>query len=411
MARRPRAPQIETRTSRLKLAVRRKPYAFTVISPGIALGYRRNNAAGVWVVRVADGKGGNWTKRVGLADDHEAADGEHVLTFWEAQDKARKLARGSDADSGRPANVADAVEAYARDLAARGGDRENAGRIRKHLTPTLASKPVGLLTARELAAWRDRLLADGVKSATVVRLMKSTKAALNLSARRDPRIQNTAAWRDGLGGIAENFASRNVQRLDDDQVRAVVAAAYEVDPAFGMYTAVATETGARLSQIARLTVADLQDADNGSPRLMMPTSRKGRARKASKRPVPITHELAAKLASNRAPGAPLLLRADGLPWQSGNDGDHSRLYAEAAARAGVTGTIYALRHSSIVRSILAGVPLRVIAACCDTSTTMLERVYSAYIADFADEIARRGLLVPTARPATKRVVPLAGRRP
>jgi integrase len=410
MARRPRAPQIETRTSRLKLAVRRKPYAFTVISPGIALGYRRNHAAGVWVVRVADGAGGNWTKRVGLADDFEAADGEHVLTFWEAQDRARKLARGSDADSGRPASVADAVEAYARDLAARGGDRENAGRIRKHLTPTLVSKPVGLLTARELAAWRDRLLADGVKSATVVRLMKSAKAALNLSARRDPRIQNTAAWRDGLGGIAEDFASRNVQRLDDDQANAVIAAAYAIDPAFGLYVETAAVTGARLSQIARLTVADLQGADNGAPRLLMPASRKGRSRKLARRPVPITHELAAKLASNRAPGAPLLLRADGLPWQSGNDGDHSRLYAEAAARAGVSGSIYALRHSSIVRALLANVPVRVVAATHDTSVVMIERTYASYIADFADEIARRGLLVPTARPATKRVVPLAGRK-
>ena len=71
MAHRPRAPQIETRTNRLKLPPRRKPYSFVTISPGIALGYRRNAAAGTWVVRAADGKGGNWTKRVALADDFE----------------------------------------------------------------------------------------------------------------------------------------------------------------------------------------------------------------------------------------------------------------------------------------------------------------------------------------------------
>ena len=79
MARKPRASRLETRTSRLKLAVRQKPYDFTTISPGIALGYRRNKAAGVWVVRVADGHGGNWTKRVGLADDFENADGANVF--------------------------------------------------------------------------------------------------------------------------------------------------------------------------------------------------------------------------------------------------------------------------------------------------------------------------------------------
>jgi integrase len=390
MARRPRASRLETRTNRLKLPVRQKPYSFTTISPGIALGYRRNHAAGTWVVRVADGKGGNWTKRVGLADDFEDADGEHVLSWWQAIERARTLARGTD-DAGRPATFKDAIDAYERDLIARGGSVANAGRTRKHVSPTLAAKPVGLLTARELAAWRDGLLAGGMKQATLVRLCKAAKAALNLAARRDPRIVNRAAWRDGLSGIAEGFTSRNVQRLDDDQVRAVVAAAYAVDRAFGLYVETAAVTGARLSQIARLTVADLQ-ADNGTPRLLLPSSRKGRARKPAKRPVPITRELAARLASNRLADALLLLRADGKAWQSSQDGDHERLYRQAAERAGVTGTIYALRHSSIVRALLANVPVRIVAANHDTSVTMLERTYSAHISDFADVVARRGLL-------------------
>ena len=192
----------------------------------------------------------------------------------------------------------------------------------------------------------------------MVRLCKATKAALNLAARRDPRITNMAAWRDGLGGIAEGFSSRNIQRLDDDQVRAVIAAAYDVDSAFGVYVEVAAITGARLSQISKLVVGDLQ-ADNGTPRLLMPTSRKGRSRKPGKRAVPITPELAASFRNNRPAGAPLLLRSDGKPWQSSHDGDHKRLYQLAAARAGVGGTMYALRHSSIVRSLLANVPVRV----------------------------------------------------
>src|SRR5262249_23582307 len=234
MARRPRASRLETRTNRLKLKVRQKPYDFTTVSPGIALGYRRNQAAGTWVVRVDDGSGGNWTKRVGLADDFEDANGAHVLSWWQAIDQGRKLARGAD-DAGRPITVGEAVDAYERDLLARDGSVANAGRIRKHLTATLAAKPVGLLTTRDLAAWRDHLLADGMKSATLVRLCKATKAALNLAAKRDSRITNRNAWRDGLSGIAEGFASRNVQRLTDDQVRAVIAAAYQVDRAFGLY--------------------------------------------------------------------------------------------------------------------------------------------------------------------------------
>ena len=36
-------------------------------------------------------------------------------------------------------------------------------------------------------------------------------------------------------------------------------------------------------------------------------------------------------------------------------------------------TAYALRHSSIIRALLAGVPVRVVAVNHDTSVTMLER--------------------------------------
>jgi integrase len=409
MARRPRASSIETRTSRLKLPVREKPHAFTGISPGIALGYRRNRGSGTWVVRVADGKGGNWTKRVGLADDFEAADGEHVLDWWQAIDKARKLAR---ADAGRPVSVADAVNAYERDLIARGGSVANAGRIRKHLTQTLASKPVGLLTSREMSAWRDGLIADGMPPATVVRLCRATKAALNLAARHDHRILNRAAWGDGLSGIAETFASRNIQRLDDDQVRALIAAAYAVDSAFGAYLETAAVTGSRLNQIARLVVSDLQAGNGAPPRLLMPSSRKGRGRKPAKRPIPITQTLAAKLQSDRNFDAPLLLRSDGRAWQSSREGDHAELYRRAAERAGIAGTtMYALRHSSIIRSLLLNVPARVVAAQHDTSLRMLERTYSAFITDHADAVARAALLNTAPPPEADNVVALAGRRP
>jgi integrase len=417
MARSPRASRLETRTARLKLPVRQKPYDFTTISPGIALGYRRNKAAGVWVVRVADGHGANWTKRVGLADDFEPNDTEYVLSWFEAIDKARKLARGTD-DAGRPATVAEAVASYERDLVARGGDTANAGRITKHLTPTLATKPVALLTPRELAHWRDGLIAGGrLQRASVLRLCKSLKAALNLSARRDHRIRNEKAWRDGLGGLSETFATRNASALTDAQVRALIEAAYGESEAFGLYVETAAVTGARLSQISRLNLADLQNG--GEPRLLMPSSKKGRGKRViTRRPVPITADLAAKLkkaAGGRAPDAPLLLRADGLRWQTNDEGDHLRPFANAARGAGAFGpdgklvTAYSVRHSAIIRSLINGVPLRICAAQFDTSANQIERVYSAYILDHSDAITRKGLL-QTAPPPAGKVVPLPGRR-
>ena len=55
-------------------------------------------------------------------------------------------------------------------------------------------------------------------------------------------------------------------------------------------------------------------------------------------------------------------------------------------------TIYALRHSSIVRQLLGGVPGRVVAVNHDTSLAMIERTYSAHIGDHADALTRAALL-------------------
>ena len=77
MPRHSRATSLETRTARLKLAPRKKPY-FTSIALGIALGYRRLRGAGTWTVRASNGNGGRWTKVIGIADDNEDANGDSV---------------------------------------------------------------------------------------------------------------------------------------------------------------------------------------------------------------------------------------------------------------------------------------------------------------------------------------------
>ena len=63
-----------------------------------------------------------------------------------------------------------------------------------------------------------------------------------------------------------------------------------------------------------------------------------------------------------------------------------------------------------MRALLAGVPARIVAASHDTSISQLERTYSSSISDYADAVARRGLLAPAAN-ADPNVVPFAGQRP
>ncbi len=237
MARRVRASTLENRTARLKLEPRKKPYHFTIIAPGIAVGYRRCAGPGRWVLRAADGHGAYWTDTIALADDHEPADGATVCTFWQAQDKARVLVRGEDAGGARPATMADALEAYERDLSVRGGLVANAAVIRGLIPATLLARPVGLLTFRELRHWRDGLL-DGRKASSVNRYGKSLKAAINLAASTDPRIGNAAVWRSALAGLPDAHTARHVG-LPERDVRKIVAAAYAVAPWLGLWTEVA----------------------------------------------------------------------------------------------------------------------------------------------------------------------------
>jgi integrase len=386
MARSKRAAELETRTRRLMLPVRRKPY-FVTVAPGIGLGFRRNKVAGAWVVRAADKHGGNWTKVFAIADDHEEANGESVLTFWEAQERARALARKGAGGGDRPVTVAEALEAYAADLRARGGDPDNVGRVRHRLPASLAAKTVALLGARELRAWRDSMVKAGLTPAAADRTARVLKAALNLGAADDPRILNSAAWKTGLKRLpAAEVARRNVI-LTDKVVRELVGAAYAQDPAFGLFVETAAVTGARTSQLLRLEVGDLQGKDLLAPSLSMPSSRKGRHRRIERRPVPISIGLAAALrqATGELPADAPLLRRFPHP---------DRLFRDVAKRAGLDPsiTLYAFRHSSIVRALLANVPVRVVATLHDTSVAMIEQHYSRFIADHADEISRRGVL-------------------
>jgi hypothetical protein len=70
-------------------------------------------------------------------------------------------------------------------------------------------------------------------------------------------------------------------------------------------------------------------------------------------------------------------------------------------------TIYALRHSSIVRQIKKNVPIRIIAVNHNTSVGQIEKNYSRYIGDYTDAITRVAL-IDTSSPVTGNVVPIRG---
>jgi integrase len=403
MARSTRSSALESRTRRLALRKRGKPY-WVRIDRGLSLGYRRNDTAGPWIVRKSTGDGNSWIKNFATSDDFAEANGDDVLTFFQAQAIARTIARGGEATDGL-ITVTAAIDRYALDLATRGGRAYNAQLARLHLPPTLLTKPVGLLTVRDLRNFRDGLL-KGRTAGTVNRVISVLRAALELAATTDPRITNAAAFKVGLKKLPDAAKARNVV-LTDAQVRTVVEHAYAESAEFGLLIEVLAVTGARRSQAARLTVADLQ---NGSaPRLMMPSSLKGKGvKRIDHTPVPIPASLADKLkqaASNRPGDALLLTKPDGSVWVA-TDPYLPFMRTIEAAGLGEEVTPYSLRHSSITRQLLRGVPIRVVAASHDTSVPMIEKSYSAMIGDHSDAL-HRAALIDLGGPSGDNVVPIA----
>jgi integrase len=416
MARKVRKSGLETRTARLKRPVAKKP-EFVKIGMGISLGYRRNITAGAWMVRVSDGKRANWIKAVGQADDYDDANGTSILDYWQAQDLAKDVARiGKEARTGKeaapapdkPTTLRSAIDQYEADLKTRGGDVGNAVRVRRHLGDKVADKPVTALTLNDFRKLRDGFTAKSKRKDSpetgralapsgINRLCVGLKAALNLAADRDERITSRRPWEQGLATLRDAEESRSVI-LSDADIRKLLAAAAQ-GSAFGLLVEGLAVTGARVSQLARINVGDLQDG-RPDPRIMVPSSRKGSGKKAiMRRPVPIPPAFAERLRQScegKLADAPLFVKASGDQWLKS---DHSRPFARIVKAAGVAAeggaviTSYALRHSSIVRQILANVPVRVVASLHDTSVGMLEKHYSHFIGDHSDAVTRAAMFV------------------
>jgi integrase len=212
--------------------------------------------------------------------------------------------------------------------------------------------------------------------------------------------------------------ARDNQILSDAQVARLVAAAREVGDEEGddfRMVLVLAATGARFSQVARLRVADCQLAEG---RLMLPSSRKGRG-KSGRFAVPVGRDVLDALApvvAGRPADAALLerwryRRAGGLKWERAGRGPwitnedlNKGAWPATRAAAGLPVTIvpYSLRHSSIVRCIRAGLPIRLVSALHDTSVGMVEKHYSKWITSGLEEMARAAI-VPLA-PAAGKVV-------
>ena len=437
MARKAEA-KLDTRNARRALPYATKPH-YRLLRRGafpVHLGYYKGkDRPGTWIARRYLGEKKYETAAIGTADDdpRQPADGRTVLDFDQAQRAAlawadtelaaERAEAAAEEAAERSPTIKTAIETY---IAARKARSARAGhdaelRLQHHvLAAPLAAVALGALTERDLTKWRDGLRRGGrgvkddappLAPATLARLLNDVRAALTAAARK-ARLPGDVLTtiKEGLRAPEAPDRVRPRQVLPDADVRRLIEAAFAQDADFGALTLVLAATGCRFDQAARMTVADLQA---GNERLMVPVSGKGKGEKAvPHNPVPLPADTLARLrplVAGRRGHEPLLLRwhhrqvegdraagrlptwerVERRPWRVA--AEMSRAWRAALTAAELPGdlTPYCLRHSSIVRGLRAGLPVRLVAAAHDTSISMIEKHYSAFIVDAAEDLLRR----------------------
>lgn len=405
MARRIRDTNLESRSGRERLKPRRKPY-YKSIGAGLHLGYRRNRNGGVWVLRRYVSEGNYEISTFADADDRLEANGESVLTFYEAQSRARDLHK--KAEAGEPVGPITVETAMADYMVWLKGHRKSwkdaEYRINAMILPELGSVEISKLTATRLREWQQKIAdtpprvrtkigkdqkfrelpsdPESIRKrrATTNRTLNILKAALNFSY-REGKISSDSAWRR-----VQPFRSADAAKirfLTIAEAKRLVNSCGDL--AFRRLVQGALESGCRYGELAVLEVADF-NADSGTIHIRESKSSKQRHVVLSHGGVALFKELIA----GRQGSELMFKKQDGEPWGKSHQ---SRPMLEACERAKITPAIsfHILRHCWAGLAVGAGVPLQVVARNLGhADSRMTERHYSHLAPSVEADMIRRG---------------------
>lgn len=408
MPRQVRDASLETRTARTRLKAVHKPY-FRLIEPGLHLGYRRlANGPGTWVVRRYGG-GGKYTVKnlftgdgqLVIADDYSDADGRGILSFAQAQARAKALgANGSAAEGSYTVNQA--ADDYIQYLRDEGRDesaiRDATWRIDAFIRPAFGKSKVASLTPAQLRHWRAGLAKaaprlrtksdekqkhrDGAderaRKSTANRILTTLKAMLN-HAFDEEKVASNKPWGRRLKPFESADAAR-VRYLTIAEAKRLINACEED---FRRLVQGALFTGGRYGQVAALKVSDF----NAAVGTIDFRSRKGRGKEKSYSCVLNDEGIKffRQACAGRAGSALIFTKTNGEPWDKSHQ---ARPMAEACARASIKPEIgfHGLRHTWASLAVMNGTPLMVVAKNLGHSDTrMVEKHYGhlapSYVAD------------------------------
>lgn len=384
MARSIRSNQLENRTNRLKLPVSGKP-VFVRIGHGLSLGYRRNAIAGTWVMRIANGKGGMTTQKFAHADDNEESNHQTILTYFEAQDTARRLAVQPNAI--KPLTVQEATDNYLNVLTAKNKNTayDSALRLQKHFLPQFSQKTVASLTKTMIEQWQSSLVSKSDDSEVVRkskdsanRILGMARAILNHAMKDQSHNLSDAAWR--LIKPFKNVAQPRDIRYTQEEVVRIINSAPDI-PTANLIQA-AFLTGARYGEITSALVSSV-DISNRTWAVSGKTGSRTVILQSS------AVEFFRQLVDGRSLEEVLFVREDGRRWKAS---DQKGPFKKALANAGLStdGSIYAMRHTYASMAIENGMQLIVLADQMGTSTKMLENTYSHILVEKQRSIIEAG---------------------
>jgi integrase len=410
--------KLESPTARARL----KRDGWRTLVPGrVHLGYQRkpDTKRGRWILRqYLDGK--YRITPLGEADDAVPANGDNILSFEQAEAKARVVLDRPTAASGR-LTVRAALANY---IAFKESQGQPTGDLRSrsaaHILPALGDKVVAELTAERLRAWlaalataraqvRPRAGQPQYKSepagddeirrrrASANRVLTMLKAALNY-AFDEGKVANNDAWGRKLKPFRDVGMART-RYLSVAEAKRLINAC---DAEFRPLVRGALETGCRYGELIRLEVADF-NPDAGT--VAIRKSKTGKPRH-----VILTEDGAAffkQRCAGRGGQELMFTHADGRPWKAS---EQARPMADACERAHINPPvgIHQLRHTWASLSVMAGVPLMVVARNLGhVDTRMTERHYGHLAPSYIADAIRAG--APKFGFEPDRVVALGGR--
>ncbi|MFO1324180.1 MAG: tyrosine-type recombinase/integrase [Burkholderiales bacterium] len=420
MARTVRDSNLESRDARLRL--KRGARHWKGIYAGVAISYRRGaKGSGTWSVRLLAPTGKYTLAALGVADDYVDANGVNVLSYRQANDRAREKgeeARRSVGGINPRVTLKEAANDYLTWFRAqKKGVAMTESAIRAHILPAFGDREIATIKTHELRSWLEKLATKPARLrtsrfASKANLRPAPKSGDEKRARKASANRIYSVLRALLnrafqsGAIADDSAWRKVKpfkKVDEARIRFLTDAecvrlVNACPPDLRALVRAALLTGARWGELAALQVSDVV-TNTDRPRVYVAETKSDRPRH-----IPLNAEggaLFSAQTTGKTGDALVFVRADGGRWGHNH---HVRALNEACRVAKIRPavTFHELRHTYASHLAQAGIDLLTISKLLGHADTRITARHYAHLAD--KTLAAAVTYLPSFAPDKQRVI-------